>query len=794
MIFKCKVCGGDLDLEEKSSIGTCKYCGTKQTLPRLDDDKRRNLYERANHFRRQSDFDKAAAIYDTILNEDRSDAEAYWSLVLCKYGVQYVEDPATKKRIPTCSRTQFSSVLADEDYKQALEHADQEQRILYTDEAKIIDGIQKGILEVSSKEEPFDIFICYKETDANNRRTPDSVWAQDMYHQLTQEGFKVFFARITLEGILGTAYEPYIFAALQSAKVMIVLGSKAEYFNAIWVKNEWSRYQSLIKGDSKKVLIPAYRDMDPYDLPDEFSQLQALDMGKLGFIQDLLRGIKKIISPAQAQGTMGTAVPSGSSPSSSTLMQRGYIELEDGNWQKADSLFEQVLNTEPQNSKAYIGKLMAERGAKHEEDLAAQLTPLSNSGSYQKALRFADEAIRLRLEGYEQAAIKAIELQRKQKIYSDALAEAKRLATCERSYEALAKNAAESKQLSRVFGTIPGFEDANDWVNKMIKQAEHVESLARNERKRVNRVKMTKRLVKLSIFLAVFSVIGYFTYLKPTMAKAATMKAQRMEQQRIKDEEAAAEKAEADRVAKEEAEEAAKKAEEKRILAARMAKYEAEKESKYPAAQELWNAGKYREAKEALNRAGGYKFGKHKWRILDIKGDKALLVSFCALSRRQFSEKDPFAAWQDSSIRKYLNGSFFNSFSSTEKARIIPTKLPNNKVGKYGGETTEDSIFMLSKEEVNKYFKEATNVRRPKEPFKTWDEFYSWYSKNEDRTAFYEDGDTAAWYLRSIGRVADDGLYVSLITIHGDLWNSAMFPVNYHDGQDIRPAMWISLK
>ena len=95
---------------------------------------------------------------------------------------------------------------------------------------------------------------------------------------MTNEGFKVFFSRITLEDKLGTAYEPYIFAALNSAKVMVVLGTKPEYFNAVWVKNEWSRYLALIKAGQKKILIPAYKDMDPYDLPEEFSHLQAQDM------------------------------------------------------------------------------------------------------------------------------------------------------------------------------------------------------------------------------------------------------------------------------------------------------------------------------------------------------------------------------------------------------------------------------------------------------------------------------------------------------------------------------------
>lgn len=70
-IFKCKMCGGSLEIADDMSVAKCQYCGTKQTLPRLDDDRRANLYDRANHFRRNNDFDKAMGIYEQILNEDK---------------------------------------------------------------------------------------------------------------------------------------------------------------------------------------------------------------------------------------------------------------------------------------------------------------------------------------------------------------------------------------------------------------------------------------------------------------------------------------------------------------------------------------------------------------------------------------------------------------------------------------------------------------------------------------------------------------------------------------------------
>ena len=357
-IFKCKMCGGTLDINPGDSIAVCDYCGTKQTLPKLDDDKRANMYDRANHFRRNNEYDKAMGIYEQILNEDNTDAEAYWSIVLCRYGIEYVEDPATHTRIPTVNRAQYTSVFDDDNYKSALQYASAAQHDIYVQEATAINEIQKGILAISQKEEPFDVFICYKETDKDGRRTPDSVLANDLYHQLTNEGFKVFFSRITLEDKLGTAYEPYIFAALNSAKVMVVLGTKPEYFNAVWVKNEWSRYLSLIKNGANKILIPAYRDMDPYDLPEEFSHLQAQDMSKLGFMQDLIRGIKKLTEDTKQETVVKETKVISESSSVAPLLKRTALFLEDGNWQEADQYCERVLDLDPENAQAYLYKLM----------------------------------------------------------------------------------------------------------------------------------------------------------------------------------------------------------------------------------------------------------------------------------------------------------------------------------------------------------------------------------------------------------------------------------------------------
>lgn len=404
MIIKCKMCGGDIDFIPGATYGTCEYCGSTSTIPQAEDENKLNRYNRANHFRRQCEFDKAVAAYEKILEQDDTDAEAHWGAVISRFGIEYVEDPATHQRIPTCHRVQVASILTDEDYLAAVENApDEESRRIYQEEAARIAEIQKGILAISANEKPYDVFICYKETDENGQRTRDSQWAQDVYYGLTEQGLKVFFSRITLEDKLGQQYEPYIFAALNSAKVMVVIGSKPEYFNAVWVKNEWSRYLSLMKHDHKRLLIPCYRGMDPYDLPEELSMLQSQDMSKIGFMQDLLRGIQKVMQqPTSApQGVrVETAAAENNAPGVTSLLKRAALFLEDGDTASAREYYDRVLDIDPECAEAYMGKVCAETGCRKESDLGALNYCVDMRGDWQKAVRFASAAQKQKYEGY----------------------------------------------------------------------------------------------------------------------------------------------------------------------------------------------------------------------------------------------------------------------------------------------------------------------------------------------------------------------------------------------------------
>ncbi|MBR0205243.1 MAG: TIR domain-containing protein [Clostridia bacterium] len=367
-----------------------------------------------------------------------------------------MEDPNTFEYLPTCHRASFDSFLEDPDYLAALAHSDGVTKRQYQKDAAKIAEVQRGILATSQNEEPFDVFNCYKESEDDGSRTRDSLYAQDIYYQLTEQGRRVFFSRITLEDKAGTEYEPYIFAALNSARVMILVTTSAEHAGAVWVKNEWSRFLSLMRKDRTKLLLPCYRDMDPYDLPEALSVLQSYDMSKIGFIQDLIRGVNKVLDGAKSKDKPQETVvketviekhESGSANIAS-LLDRAFLALEDGEWERADGFCEQVLNLDSRNAQAYLGKLMAERHVRKREALRDCAQPFDDSNNYKKALRFGDDKLKQELTGAVAFIQDRNETARKEGVYQKALTAM--AAKTEQGY----------REAAELFGTIPEYKDA----------------------------------------------------------------------------------------------------------------------------------------------------------------------------------------------------------------------------------------------------------------------------------------------------------------------------------------------
>ena len=803
-IFKCKMCGGSLEVQKGQTICECEYCGTKQTVSATDDEIVTNLYNRANNLRIKSEFDKAQEIYEKIVAKNPNEAEAYWGIVLCKYGIEYVEDPNTYKRVPTCHRTQLESVLTDVDYLSAMENADSNQKLIYEQEAKEIDKLQKDILLIVHNEKPFDVFICYKETDENGKRTVDSALANDIYYQLTQEGLKVFYAAITLENKLGQEYEPYIFSALNSAKVMLVVGTKPENFNAVWVKNEWSRYLKLMNNDRSKTLIPCFRDMDAYDLPDEFSHLQAQDMSKIGFINDVVRGIKKLIAPVKEQPTNTVVVDSNSAiVNIEPLLKRMFMFLEDGEWQRADDFAEQVLNQEPENAYAYLGKLMAALKIKKQEFLGEYEAGFEKNPNYNKIRRYADKSLKDKLDEYIKniANIKAEKTyQHSVKLMESAVTEkeflqaadsfephidykdSKELATECRNKAVEARREAiyltavhnmKSDDITKLnlaiefFNKIPDYKDSAEQISVCKSRIEKIknESERKAEEKLIETKKRKKKVKRTILFviLVLFVLIAFIISLVFIIIPNNKYKA------------------------------AVKQANDGQIIEAYETFFELNgyKDSDEKAS-EIYNQYEFENLKLAdvgdkvcfgsYEQDNNFRNGNEniEWIVLEKENESVLLISDKALDCQPYNDTYKNVNWETCSLRKWINDTFYNTaFNTEEQMKIKDTEVLSD------GKSTVDKVFLLSAYEAKSYF--ADDEKRKCIP--------TAYAKAQG--AFISDSHkpsnggepTCWWWLHTSG---ENQLEAAFVYGEGLISNNG-YDVDYKTGC-VRPVICLSLE
>jgi len=174
-------------------------------------------------------------------------------------------------------------------------------------------------------------------------------------------------------------------------------------------------------------------------------------------------------------------------------------------------------------------------------------------------------------------------------------------------------------------------------------------------------------------------------------------------------------------------------------------------------------------------------FGGIEWRVLDIVDGKALIISDENLESRYYHYSGGAITWADSDIRAYLNGEFYKSFDVEDRARIarVTNSNPNNPwFGTWGGKDTQDYIFLLSIDEVVKYFGDSGKLGKPRSNEL---EFFDQYNKNRSTG-------TLDWWLRSPGSNssrAADVLEDGSVYVDGRHLN-----IGGYGG--VRPALWLS--
>ena len=179
-------------------------------------------------------------------------------------------------------------------------------------------------------------------------------------------------------------------------------------------------------------------------------------------------------------------------------------------------------------------------------------------------------------------------------------------------------------------------------------------------------------------------------------------------------------------------------------------------------------------------------FGGYDWRVLDVKNNKALLLSEKVLEKRMYHSSSGRITWSNCTLRSYLNGAFYNTFRENDKARISETRVTTNNnpwYGTKGGTDTKDRIFLLSIEEVVKYFGDSGQLQnRPKNARGIYDQY------NSARIAKYTAGTASWWWLRSPGYIAFRAAYIS-----DDGYLGVEGSCVFYTRGGVRPALWLNL-
>ncbi len=457
-VLQCETCGAVLIYAEDGMSAVCSACDNKYFFQQEKSQALILALNRANRYRLNNNFDDAITEYRLVTDQNPTDAEAHWGLLISTYGIEYVEDPRTHRHIPTCRRTIRQDIREHADYLAALRYASPEQRARYEKSAAVIARLQKHIKQQLEDEQDYDVFISFKSTDDNDNPTRDRVVARRIYDELEKRGIRTFFSEVTLKDRIGEDYEPIIYKALYSCRYFVLVATDESYIESAWVKNEWSRFRDRIFDENLTDACCAVFSVPPKSLPS-FLRKQGINLAKypaggyeieLADALALKLGVTKRTSEADelkrqieeqkrawetAQKRLEEELAAkisdvskkqhGTGATVQSLLLRAQQEAADGIFDEAQKYYQKVLDIAPDNSAGWYGLFLCEnrivQGADmpYEESCASdtsgdsfdkalarnrQIFATFQGRNHKNACAYADEQQRAQYDAYLQAS------------------------------------------------------------------------------------------------------------------------------------------------------------------------------------------------------------------------------------------------------------------------------------------------------------------------------------------------------------------------------------------------------
>ena len=131
--------------------------------------------------------------------------------------------------------------------------------------------------------EQFDIFISFKNTAENGLQTEDAALAEQVYKEFCARGISTFYSNITLLRLGESVYKRSIDKALDTAKILIVIGTDLAYIKSRWIRYEWESFHTdVLDGVKDGEIITFTRNINPRSLPRALRSYQNCNVDDMG--------------------------------------------------------------------------------------------------------------------------------------------------------------------------------------------------------------------------------------------------------------------------------------------------------------------------------------------------------------------------------------------------------------------------------------------------------------------------------------------------------------------------------
>ena len=379
MGYVCKMCGKLLPDTEGSGICECEFCGSRQTVPKLYKDKYAEIYNRACGLRFKTDFEGAEKLFSQLCEEFPEEPEGYWERVLCRCGILYEDEPVSGLKVPVCHRAYGVELADDKDCCAALSLSDAEQSAVYRREASALEMLRRDMLERVGTGESYDVYICCRIADEQGNMTADSIIAEEMFRQLSQEGMRVFYAPETLGDMTEKDSETYINAAIRRSSVLIVISAGAESFASPHFKSEWGRCAAAARTNADKLIVVCIKDTDKGEVPAELADNMIMEASEMSFLAELIRTVRRHIG-GDDTGFAEHSAAARSAPEK--LIRRMNIFLADEDFEAAEEYSDMILDAAPECWQAHYAKFLAFNGCRSGNDLLLEEVVRSFADDY----------------------------------------------------------------------------------------------------------------------------------------------------------------------------------------------------------------------------------------------------------------------------------------------------------------------------------------------------------------------------------------------------------------------------